>query len=135
MYEPARLPVLEAIARKFDGYLESEAVKKVVWEESPVIEAAGAATDETVNTQQSTVNSHEENMNQQSTVNSQQPLDDKWFTPENLQVTARYLDACENPEMLAVLREEIKIPAPVLVVASRQLSREKRELIRQWVTA
>lgn len=38
MQEPARLEVLSAIARKFDGYLESEAVAKVNWEESPPLD-------------------------------------------------------------------------------------------------
>jgi hypothetical protein len=42
MSYPVRAEVLKAIARKFDGYLESEAVKKVVWEEAPVIEAVEA---------------------------------------------------------------------------------------------
>lgn len=36
MQSPVRLEVLEAIARKFDGYLQSEAVTKVNWEELPL---------------------------------------------------------------------------------------------------
>jgi len=61
----------------------------------------------------------------------QQSLDEEWFTPENLQATAEYLDACENSEMLAELRTII--PSPVLKVASRMLSQQKKETIRQWV--
>lgn len=38
MKKPARLEVLQAIARKFDRYLESEAVAKVNWEESPPLD-------------------------------------------------------------------------------------------------
>ncbi|MHC5915870.1 MAG: plasmid replication protein, CyRepA1 family [Nostoc sp.] len=76
MLSPARLEVLSAIARKFDNYLESEAVAKVVWEEVPVIEvipaeAAGVIVGEvkdqpTQIIQEPLVNS------QQSTVNNQQ---------------------------------------------------------------
>ncbi|MHC5771318.1 MAG: plasmid replication protein, CyRepA1 family [Nostoc sp.] len=46
MQKPARLEVLSAIARKFDGYLQSETVAKVNWEESPldpVVEVAATA--------------------------------------------------------------------------------------------
>lgn len=38
MQAPVRLQVLQAIAVKFDGYLESEAVAKVRWEEIPLQE-------------------------------------------------------------------------------------------------
>ncbi|BAY80506.1 hypothetical protein NIES25_69940 (plasmid) [Nostoc linckia NIES-25] len=38
MQAPARLEVLEAIARKFDNYLQSESVAKVNWEESPLVD-------------------------------------------------------------------------------------------------
>jgi Origin of replication binding protein len=38
MQTPARLEVLSAIARKFDNYLQSEAVAKVKWEESPPLD-------------------------------------------------------------------------------------------------
>ncbi|WP_375449100.1 plasmid replication protein, CyRepA1 family [uncultured Nostoc sp.] len=43
MQAPARLEVLSAIARKFDGYLQSEAVAKVNWEESPLDPVAEVA--------------------------------------------------------------------------------------------
>ncbi|EKE96425.1 hypothetical protein FDUTEX481_09771 [Tolypothrix sp. PCC 7601] len=42
MSYPVRTEILKAIARKFDGYLESDAVKKVCWEEVPVIETVEA---------------------------------------------------------------------------------------------
>lgn len=45
---PVRAEVLNAIARKFDGYLESEVVKKVTWEEIPEIEAVKMITDEEI---------------------------------------------------------------------------------------
>lgn len=38
MLSPARVEVLQAIARKFDNYLQSEAVAKVKWEESPPLD-------------------------------------------------------------------------------------------------
>ncbi|AVH65232.1 plasmid replication protein, CyRepA1 family [Nostoc sp. 'Peltigera membranacea cyanobiont' N6] len=47
MLDPVRVEVLQAIARKFDGYLQSESVTKVNWEESPplnpVMEIAATA--------------------------------------------------------------------------------------------
>lgn len=48
MENPVRLAVLDAIARKFDNYLESEKVSKVNWEESPVIEAVESVKAEAV---------------------------------------------------------------------------------------
>lgn len=70
MQEPVRLEVLQAIARKFDNYLESEAVAKVQWEQVPVIEAAEVVTTEPVAapqeqpiaiTEELTVNSQQHN--------------------------------------------------------------------------
>jgi hypothetical protein len=66
-------------------------------------------------------------------VNSQQPeFDARWLEDESINCVADWLSCCEDPEML----REIRAIAPVaaLKIASRKLSSDKREKIRQWVT-
>ncbi|OUL21474.1 hypothetical protein BV378_26515 [Nostoc sp. RF31YmG] len=98
-----------------------------------VIDKAKFEASQVVNSQQSTVNSHEEtDMSQQSAINSQQFTEADWLKEENLQDLAVLLDYCQNPEMLAELRAIVPYPS-ALRVASRRLPEQKREVIRQWV--
>jgi Origin of replication binding protein len=144
MQNPVRLAVLEAIARKFDGYLESETVAKVNWEETPIIEVATIADAETVQessktvtvmSQELSVNSNESIiMNQQPTVNSQQWTEADWLKSENLEDLAVLLDYCEDAQMLSELRAIVPY-ALALRVASRNLSESKKQSIREWLAA
>ena len=59
---------------------------------------------------------------------------EEWKQPETIAEVAEMLDFCEDAETLALIRRG-SIPPEVFKVASRSLPHEKREQIRQWVTA
>jgi Origin of replication binding protein len=109
---PSRIEVLAAVARKFDGYLASEVVSKVKWEEHT---SRPEASQEMLQKQQ------------------EELVDTEWLADENIIYSAELLNACQDLEMLQDVRSAI--PAEVLKVAARRLSKAKRELLRQWVTA
>ncbi|MEM7556967.1 MAG: hypothetical protein AAF378_23330, partial [Cyanobacteria bacterium P01_A01_bin.84] len=56
---------------------------------------------------------------------------EEWTKPESIKDVVDFLNAAEDPSALAALREFI--PADVLRLASRNLARDKRQQIREWV--
>ena len=56
----------------------------------------------------------------------------KWQQPEAIADVTEMLNACEDTEMLALLRR-CEVPADIFRLAARQLPSEKREQIKQWV--
>lgn len=57
-----------------------------------------------------------------------------WDSPETIADVAKMLEACEDAEMLALLRQ-CEVPADIFRLAARQLPHELREQIRQWVVS
>lgn len=62
------------------------------------------------------------------------PYAQEWNSPEVITDVAGMLGCCDSPEMLHELRE-CDIPVPVLKLAARQLTADKRNQIREWVMA
>lgn len=72
MQAPVRLQVLQALARKFDNYLESSAVAKVDWEQAAIVEVVEVTVTDTVATIEDSVQEQPAVIAQKSTVSSQQ---------------------------------------------------------------
>jgi hypothetical protein len=114
---PARLAVLECLARKFDNYLESEAAKKAKWEEySPVVPESQPQLPES-----------------QPDTEAQIPdeLLNEWLSPDNIEYLNECLALCQEKEELDRLRRAA--PPKALAVASRTLPREQKDQIRRWI--
>ncbi|GBE95645.1 plasmid replication protein, CyRepA1 family [Nostoc cycadae] len=123
---PSRLEVLKAIARKFDGYLTSDTVAKVKWEEhittsSPQPQPQPQPQPEIQSEPQS-----------QITASQAEPID-QWLAEENITYIAECLELCESPSDLNDLR--LVTPAAALKLAARRLPEAKREIIKLWVIA
>lgn len=56
---------------------------------------------------------------------------EEWLSPPSIAYIAEYLQFCENPEMLSELRAIA--PPEALKQATKRLSPNKREQIKQWV--
>lgn len=115
--EPVRLAVLNCIEKKQTDWMESKK-SKIDWSIEQYQKPEQPAQ---------TVKDSTPKFKHDASTDA-----DEWEKPETIEYVKSLLEDCENAEALALLRAS-KIPAKIFKLASKLLSPERYEQIRQWV--